>query len=172
MQACVLANSHLGGKMKILKYAVAAVVVILLIGALIAPIGPVPGFIIGGNATAAPALWPDTSELHEIKLKAGGFPPRVVIIWVIEHDDELWVAGGSDSGWVTRLAADGNAELRIEDNTYPVQAVAIKEPAVWQPVLAASPNTSRTIRKSSPVSQAAKTWLTRSAYFVWIAEHA
>lgn len=137
MQACVLANSHLGGKMKILRYAVAAVVVILLMGALIAPIGPVPGFIIGGNATAAPAQWPDTSELHEIKLKAGGFPPRVVIIWVIEHDDELWVAGGSDSGWVTRLAADGNAELRIEDNTYPVQAVAIKEPAVWQPVLAA-----------------------------------
>ena len=109
--------------MKILKRLVLVLVPLALIVAILAPIGPMPGFRIGGEMTAPPAVWPDTSQVHEIKLKVPGTPPRVVIIWVVEHAQELHVVGASDSGWVARLGEGGPVEMRIGDNTYALEAV-------------------------------------------------
>jgi hypothetical protein len=81
-----------------------------------------PGFFIGGSATTAPSTWEDTSTIDEVRLKVGGTIPRVVIIWIVQVDGELYVTGAKDSGWVTRLGDSGDAELRIGDNTYPVVA--------------------------------------------------
>ena len=121
--------------MKILKIILLVVVIALLVVAMIAPLGPLPGFFIGGTATAAPNTWPDTSQTHEIKLKVNGTLPRVVIIWVIEHDNELYVVGSKDSGWVSMLGNGAPVEMRLEDNTYSLNAEPVNDN--WQAVLAA-----------------------------------
>ena len=98
---------------------------VILIGAAViwlAPIAMMPGFFIGGSTTPAPSTWEDTSTIDEVRLKVGGNIPRVVIIWIVQVDGELYVTGAKDSGWVTRLGDSGDAELRIGDNTYPVVA--------------------------------------------------
>ncbi len=121
--------------MKVLKIIILIVVILGVGVALLAPLGPLPGFFIGGNATAAPASWPDTSATHEIKLKVPGTLPRVVIIWVIEHDDELHIVGAKDSGWVSMIGSGSPVEMRLGDNTYALQATPVTDG--WQEVLTA-----------------------------------
>lgn len=121
--------------MKIVKLIVAAAVALAVIAALAAPIGPLPGFFIGGTATPAPAQWPDTSDVDEILLKVPGTPPRVVTIWVIDHDGALHVVGAPDSGWVERIGDGAPVQMRIDDRTYDLTARRIKDG--WQPVLEA-----------------------------------
>ncbi len=113
--------------MKALKIAGAAVLVLLLVVALAAPIGPVPGFFIGGTATAAPAQWPDTADVHEIKLRVPGTLPRVVIIWVIDHEGELHVVGSRESGWVKMIGSRSPVEMRLGDATYSLTAAEVTE---------------------------------------------
>lgn len=108
--------------MKLIKHLIGAVVVLLAIAAVAAPIGPMPGFFIGGTETAAPTDWPDTSKVHEITLKVSGGLPRVVIIWVIQHEGELHVVGSPDSGWVKMLGDGGPVSMRLGDNTYALTA--------------------------------------------------
>ena len=105
-----------------LKKIISAIILISAIVVWLAPIAMVPGFFIGGSATPAPSSWDDTSTIEEVRLKVGGLIPRVVIIWIVQVDGELYVTGAKDSGWVTRLGEGGKAELRIGDNTYPVVA--------------------------------------------------
>jgi hypothetical protein len=121
--------------MKILRIASALILALLLIGALVAPIGPVPGFFIGGTSASAPEQWPDTSDVHEIQLKVPGLLPRVVIIWVIQHGGELHVVGGQDSGWVTRIGAGSPVEMRLGDSTYALNASPVTEG--WREILEA-----------------------------------
>jgi len=108
--------------MKVLKILIAVLIPLAIVVAVLAPIGPLPGFRIGGEETQAPAQWPDTSKVHEIKLKVPGTLPRVVIIWVVEHQNELHVVGQNGSGWVSRLGEGSPVEMRIGDNTYALQA--------------------------------------------------
>ena len=121
--------------MKIIKVVLAMLAVALVIVALVAPIGPLPGFFIGGSATEPPAQWPDTSEVHEIKLKVPGTLPRVVIIWVVEQAGELYVVGAPDSGWVSMLGDGGPVEMRLGDNTYALTATSLE--TGWESVLTA-----------------------------------
>ena len=121
--------------MKILKIALAGIGALALIIALVAPIGPMPGFFIGGTATEPPAQWDDVSNVHEIKLKVPGILPRVVIIWVVQYDHELYVVGAKDSGWVNMIGSGSPVEMRLGDNTYPVHALLVTEG--WQPVVEA-----------------------------------
>lgn len=88
----------------------------------LAPVGPLPGFFIGGTATEAPAVWSDTRDLHEVRLRVAGTLPRVVIIWVVQLDNELYVMGSNESGWVSMLGEGGPVELRIEGATYSLTA--------------------------------------------------
>ena len=51
-----------------------------------------------------------------------GTIPRVVIIWFVEIDNELYIVGETDSGWVSMLGNGGLVQMRLEDSTYPLQA--------------------------------------------------
>ncbi len=121
--------------MKILKISAAAVAVLLIILAVAAPIGPVPGFFIGGTPTAPPPTWPDTADVDEIRLRVPGTLPRAVIIWVVDHQDELYVVGARGSGWVSMLGEGGPVHMRLGDETYALTATPVV--AGWQPVLEA-----------------------------------
>ena len=113
--------------MKILKILLAVLVLAAIVVAVVAPIGPLPGFRIGGEETQAPAQWPDTSKVHEIKLKVPGTLPRVVIIWMVEHMDELHVVGSADGGWVARLGEGKPVQMRLGDQTYALRAERKRE---------------------------------------------
>lgn len=121
--------------MKILKIISAVALSALVVVALVAPIGPLPGFFIGGEPTAPPASWPDTSGVHEIRLKVPGMLPRVVTIWVIDHEGELHVVGSRDSGWVKMIGQGTPVEMRLDDRTYSLNATPVTEG--WQAVFEA-----------------------------------
>ena len=106
---------------------VAFLITILVIFVFAAPIGPMPGFFIGGHATPVPAEWPDTSKLDEISLKLPGTIPRVVIIWLVKVDGTLFVVGSKSSGWVQRIGDRGPVEMRMQGNTYALDAVAVTQ---------------------------------------------
>ena len=119
--------------MKALKIGLLAILVILAVVIVAAPIGPLPGFFIGGTPTEAPGRWPDTSAVHDIRLKVPGTLPRVVIIWVVQHADELHVVGARDSGWVEMIGPGSPVEMRLGDATYALTATPLTEG--WEPVL-------------------------------------
>ena len=104
--------------MRILKIALAVLAALAVVVLLAAPIGPLPGVFIGGTATPPPATWEDTSGIDEIRLKAPGAIPRVVIIWVIDVGGELYVVGMKESGWTQRIGDGAPVEVRIGDATY------------------------------------------------------
>ena len=103
------------------KIVVLAALLALLVMYLL-PIGVVPGFFIGGTEQQVPAKWEDTSGIDEVRLRAGDLIPRVVIIWIVQVNGELYVSGGKDGGWVSRLLKNADAQLRIGDSTYVVTA--------------------------------------------------
>jgi len=112
--------------MKALKISalVMALVVVIVIWA--APIGPMPGVFIGGTETPVPALWGDTRDVDEIRLQVGdGLLRRVVIIWVVQVNGDLYVVGARNSGWTSILGEGGPVRLRLGDKTYRMQATSI-----------------------------------------------
>lgn len=121
--------------MRALKIALFVVLALLVVVALAAPIGPMPGLFIGGTSTTAPEQWDDTSKVHEIMLRVRGALPRVVIIWVVEYGGDLHVVGSTDSGWVTMIGARSAVEMRLGDNTYALNASLVTEG--WQEILQA-----------------------------------
>ncbi len=121
--------------MKVLKLISLAVLGLLVILVFVAPVGPLPGVFIGGTPTQAPDPWMDTSSTHEILLRVPGTPPRVVTVWVVEHEGELNIVGSPGSGWVTTLGGGGAVEMRLGDNTYSLNASRVSQG--WQPILTA-----------------------------------
>ena len=106
---------------------IAFVAAILATLVFVTPIGPMPGFFIGGQPTPVPKAWPDTSKVDEILLKVPGILPRVVIIWVVQVDSAPYVVGSRSSGWVQRIADGANVEMRLSGNTYALAAVPIRQ---------------------------------------------
>ena len=90
-----------------------------------APVGPLPGFFIGGKATPIPEIWSDTSKLDEILLKVPGALPRVVIIWVVQVEGQLYVVGSGESGWVQRIGQGAPVEMRLRDRRYLLTATPV-----------------------------------------------
>ena len=121
--------------MKALKIGLAVLGIVALIAIAMAPIGPMPGFFIGGTPVAAPAQWPDTHDVDEIRLRVPGTLPRVVNIWVVESGGELYVVGARKSGWVSMLGEGGPVDMRLGDSTYRLHAAAVREG--WEAVLTA-----------------------------------
>ena len=107
--------------MKALKVIISLVVVILIILLVRLPITTTPGFFIGGSATTVPTIWSDTSSTQEIELKVSGIPPRVVIIWFVEINNDFYIIGETDSGWVSMLGDGGPVLMRLRDSTYALQ---------------------------------------------------
>ncbi|MEM7466931.1 MAG: hypothetical protein AAF387_08610 [Pseudomonadota bacterium] len=112
---------------KFFKFGIPLLLVILIAAAFLAPIGPLPGFFIRGTEATAPATWPNTSDVHEIRLAVPGTIPRVVIIWVIDYESDLYVMGNAESGWVQMLGDGGPVRMRLGDNTYALTATTVTE---------------------------------------------
>ena len=121
--------------MNILKIVAVVLLLAVVVLAVVAPVGPMPGVRIGGTEAQPPAQWEDTSGVHEIKLKVPGTLPRVVIIWVVDLAGELYVVGAADSGWVTMIGSGSPVEMRLGDNTYGLTAEPVG--SGWEPILAA-----------------------------------
>lgn len=121
--------------MKALKIVAVVIVVLLPILAVLAPIGPLPGFFIGGEETPVPESWGETRSIDEVRLKVQGAIPRVVIIWVIQYDGDLFVVGNRTSGWVQMLGQGGAVSLRLEDKVYGLNAMRMEQG--WEPVMQA-----------------------------------
>ena len=121
--------------MKLIRNSLIGIVLLAAILAVLAPIGPMPGFFIGGTPTPPPERWPDTSAVDEILLEVPGTPPWVVTIWVVAYDGELHVVGAPDSSWVSRLDDGGPVRMRLGDNTYALRAERISDN--WQAILGA-----------------------------------
>ena len=146
--------------MKILKIAAPTLILAFIILAWLAPIGPMPGFFIGGSAADTPATWGDTSTTDEIRLEVQGNVPRVVIVWVVQVGGDLHVVGSKDSVWVKKLGQGGAVRLRMGANTYSLDASLVTEG--WEPVLEAyvnkyRPNYPDIVNSFPPLDEAAAT---------------
>jgi hypothetical protein len=118
---------------KILKILAPILLVLLIVFVFIAPIGPVPGVLIGGNEAEVPGSWGETSDIHEIKFEVPGPLPRVVTVWVIQWGGELHVVGYKENGWVSALGEGGLVRMRMGDNTYSLNATLLATD--WEPVM-------------------------------------
>ena len=112
--------------MKILRILGPLFLVLLVAFVFVAPVGPLPGVLIGGTPTEVPGSWGETSGIHEITLEVPGPLPRVVIIWVVQSVGELYIVGSRDSGWVSMLDDGGPVRMRMEGNTYSLNATFLK----------------------------------------------
>ena len=114
--------------MKFLKIAAAVLVVLFVIAAIAAPIGPMPGFTIGGTAAQAPATWGDTSAIDEIHLQVNDGPfGRTVIIWMVQIEEDLYVLGEASSGWAQAIGSGGPVRMQMEGKLYNLTATPVTE---------------------------------------------
>jgi hypothetical protein len=122
--------------MKALKIAVPILAILGVLLVWMLPIGPAAGIFIGGSDSTAPDTWPDTSSVHEIKLKvAGNILPSVVNIWLAQVENSLYIVGATDSGWVSKLGTGSPVQMRMANDTYTLQARLVT--TGWQPILEA-----------------------------------
>lgn len=111
--------------MKFLKILAPLCLVLLVALVFVAPVGPLPGIFIGGAPSEVPSSWGETSGIHEITLEVPGPLPRVVIIWVVQLEGDLYIVGSRKSGWVSMLGEGGSVRVRMEDNTYSLNAALL-----------------------------------------------
>ena len=124
--------------MKAVKWISAIVAVALAVAVVAAPIGPMPGILIGGTASEVPTSWGDTASILEIQLQIGEGPlGRTVTIWTVEKDGDLYVTGQQDSGWTRGIGAGGPVRVQMAGKLYELTATPVSEGQVdvlsaWQ----------------------------------------
>jgi hypothetical protein len=112
--------------MKILKIGSLILLFALVVAAVAAPVGPMPGLLIGGSTSEVPASWGNTRSIHEIHLQIGEGPVgRTVIIWMVQIDGDLYVTGQKDSGWTRGIGSGGPVRLKMEGNLYELTATPV-----------------------------------------------
>ena len=80
----------------------------------------------GGNPAAAPASWSAVTLPEEVKLATdSGLWPYVVIIWIVEADDRLYLVGAPDSTWVQNATRSPEVKLRMGDDVYDLKATRV-----------------------------------------------
>ena len=110
-----------------LTYAFIGLVVLTLGVAMAAPIGPMPGIRLGGSPATTPAEWSSVTLPEEVNLAtSAGLLPHVVILWVVESDNHLYVIGAPDSTWVEQATQSPDVRLRIGDDAYDMLATRIQ----------------------------------------------
>jgi hypothetical protein len=111
-----------------LTYVLVAVAVLVVVVALAAPIGPMPGVRIGGNPASPPADWSSTTLPEDVRLATyASTLPHVVIIWVVESDNHLYLVGAPDSTWVEGATRAPEVHLRIGDDTFDMRATRLAQ---------------------------------------------
>lgn len=114
--------------MKALKTICWIAVAAAAVAAFLAPLGPLPGFRIGGESAPVPASWGETREIHEIKLQIGEGPiGRTVIIWMVQVDGNLYVTGQPDSGWTQGIGAGSPVRLQLAGKLYELNATPVTD---------------------------------------------
>jgi hypothetical protein len=108
--------------------ALSLLVLVMVAYALFTPLGPVPGVLIRGVPTPPPAQWGDTANESEILLRVPGIIPRVVTIWFVQVDGEIYVATEKNSGWGKMLGEGGPVHMRLGDRTYSLTASLASNP--------------------------------------------
>ena len=112
--------------MKALKVAALVLLIGLILAAFAAPIGVVPGFLIGGTPMEVPDSWGETRPIHEIELQIGEGPiGRTVTIWMVQLDGDLYVIGDADSAWTRGIGTGGSVRMRMEDRLYDLTATPV-----------------------------------------------
>ena len=107
-------------------YVLVAVIVLVVGVALAAPIGPMPGIRLGGSPATAPTQWSSVDLPEEVLLStSAGVLPHVVILWVVESDDRLYLIGDPAGTWVEGATRSPDVRLRIGDNVYDMRAARI-----------------------------------------------
>lgn len=90
-------------------------------------LGRVPGVILGGTATPAPADFTSLNDSVQgpLLMKQSGFPPFVNYLSWVGTAEGVITATRPDGGlWAQRVRDDGGAGwLRIGDSTYAMEAV-------------------------------------------------
>lgn len=115
-------------KKSVVQVGVGVIAALLVVGVLLAPIGPVPGFLIGGEPSGVPTEWGDTNDIHEVELEvATGLFPHVVIIWMVKVEGDLHVVGSKGSGWVDRIGQRSPVRLKMQGKTYSLDAAVVAE---------------------------------------------
>ena len=115
--------------MKMLRYGLTGLVVVLIVAALAAPLGPVPGFWIRGASTDVPDAWGNTRSIHEIRLQVGDGPiGRTVIIWMVQYEGDLHVMGDGASGWTRGIGRGGLVRVAMEGRLYHLNASRLEAP--------------------------------------------
>ena len=110
-----------------LTYVLISLIVLMLGVALAAPIGRLPGVRLGGSLTNPPAEWSSVTLPEEVLLAtSASLLPHVVIIWVVESDNRLYVIGAPDSIWVEGATQSPDVRLRMGDNAYDMRATRIQ----------------------------------------------
>ncbi len=106
-----------------LTYVLAVLVVALIVLAMAAPIGPMPGLRIGGTTAEVPTSWHAAELPDEVLLATYDGPlPYVVTIWIVESDGRLYVVGDPQSTWVKKATRAPAVKVRIGDLVYDIQA--------------------------------------------------
>ena len=104
-------------------YVLAILVVTLIVLALAAPIGPMPGLRIGGTAAQAPTSWAAAELPDEVLFATYDGPlPYVVTIWIVESGGSLYVVGDPESTWVRKANSTSDVKVRIDDAVYEMRA--------------------------------------------------
>ncbi|MDH3644027.1 MAG: DUF2255 family protein [Gammaproteobacteria bacterium] len=110
-----------------LTYVLVVLIVVVLGVALAAPIGPMPGIRLGGDSATPPAEWASVNLPEEVRLAThAGALPHVVIIWVVESGNRLYVIGAPDSAWVEGATQSPDVRLRIDGNAYDMRATPLE----------------------------------------------
>ena len=113
--------------MKKLKVGLGSLFTLLVVAACAAPIGPVPGFLIGGSLANVPDTWGNTLPIHEFQLQVGNGPiGRTVLIWTVQMDGDLYVLGQKDSRWTQAIGPSGPVRLSMDGSLYELTATAVE----------------------------------------------
>ena len=110
-----------------LTYVLVVLIVLGLGVALAAPIGPMPGFRLGGDSATPPAEWSSVALPEEVRLATyASALPHVVIIWVVESNNRLYLVGAPDSTWVEGATQSADVRLRIGNEAYDMRAARLE----------------------------------------------
>ena len=93
------------------------------------PMGPVPGFALGGEEQPAPDdfAFVQDHDLIQIRTHFGGWLPQVHHIWGVGVDNGIYAIAVEGASWRARIDEDPNVLLRVGDAHYQLTATSVDD---------------------------------------------